>query len=293
MDRRKFLKAASASVGSLGLLAMGCADGDETPAPTSTPAAPTMRTLGPLGVQLYTLRGLMQEDLVGTIEQVAEIGYKELEFAGYFDHSPEDIRALLDRLGLTAPSAHVGLQILESDLEGALNAAEVIGHNYIIAPWLAPDQRTAEGYAKLAEDCNRYGAACKERGIQFGYHNHDFEFEEVDGAVAFDTLLENTDPDLVVIELDLFWIVKAGKDPLDYFARYPGRFHLCHVKDMADIGGEENMVSVGAGEIDFASIFAASEQAGLKHYIVEHDNPEDPIASIQASYNYLQDLQIG
>ncbi len=251
------------------------------------------RTLSTLGVQLYTLRNLMREDFVGTIEQVAAQGYKELEFAGYYDNSPEEVRALLDRLEVTSPAAHIGFQILENDLDGALGAAQVIGHDYIIAPWIPPPQRNADGYKRLIDDCNRYGAACKERGLQFAYHNHDFEFDEVDGAIAFDTFLDSTDPELVAIELDLFWIVKAGKDPLDYFARYPGRFHLCHVKDMADKGGEENMVSVGQGQIDFASIFAASEQAGLKHYIVEHDNPEDPLASIQRSITYLQGLEFG
>ncbi len=112
------------------------------------------------------------------------------------------------------------------------------------------------------------GESCREAGLRFGYHNHDFEFETIDGQIPFDVLLDETDPGLVDFELDLFWITKGGEDPLRYFERYPGRFTLCHVKDMA-AGGE--MVDVGAGGIDFAAIFARAEQAGLKHFFVEHD----------------------
>ncbi len=290
MQRRAFLRLATGTaLGSLGLLGAGCAD-TESPREPAASAAAGSRTLPHIGVQLYTLRRLMQQDFDGVLRQVAEIGYDQVEFAGYYDRTPDAVKALLDEVGLTAPAVHVGLPALRQNLAGVLDAAEVIGHRYVVCPWLAEEDRTPEGYRTLAADLNRFGEACAARGLRMAYHNHDFEFEPIDGKPAFDRLLEQTDPELVDIELDLFWTVKAGQDPLVYFERYPGRFTLCHVKDMAGINGEQRMVAVGQGEIDFARIFAASEQAGLAYYFVEHDNPDDPLESIRTSYQYLSQL---
>ena len=142
----------------------------------------------------------------------------------------------------------------------------------------------------MAELFNKVGEKCQEAGLQFGYHNHDFEFDSLDGQIPYDLLLQGTDPKLVQMELDIYWIKKAGKDPLAYFERYRGRFALCHVKDMTEA---EEMVDVGEGEIDFAEIFSKSEEAGLKHYFVEHDHPEDPLKSIKTSFKYLKQLEFG
>lgn len=293
MHRRTFLKTSAVSaLGSTYLLA-GCAsEAQESAAPASA-AATGSQTLDRIGVQLYTVRSLMQEDVPGTLAAVAAIGYTEFEFAGYFGHSPEAIKGMLDEHGVTAPAAHMGLDALQASVDETIRAAQIVGHNYIVIPYLAADQRTMEGYQNLITALNTIGATCKDAGIQLGYHNHDFEFDTVGGKVAFDMILDDTDPELVAIELDLFWTAKVNVDPLAYFERYPGRFHLCHVKDMADASGEQRMVSVGAGEIDFASIFAQSEQAGLKHYIVEHDRPEDPLANIRASYAHVSTLTFG
>lgn len=292
MNRRSFIKSsAAATLGGLYLVNAGCVDGEgkpmqETPSTTQTLAA--VRALDRIGVQLYTVRGLMEKDVAGTLEQVAAAGYDEVEFAGYFDHSPAEIKGLLDQFGLTSPAVHVGLDILRDNLDAALEAAHTIGHEYVVCPWLAPNQRSFDAFKEHAAFFNEVGATCKEAGLQFAYHNHDFEFEATDGQLPYDVLLGETDADLVQMELDLFWITKGGQDPLAYFERYPGRFSLCHVKDMA---AGEQMVSVGEGNIDFGAIFAQSEQAGLVHYFVEHDNPDDPIASITASYNYLKALR--
>ena len=253
-----------------------------------TEAPATGRTLERIGVQLYTVRSLMEQDVAGTLEQVAAVGYDEVEFAGYFDHSPAEIRSLLDQFGLAAPAVHVGIDRLRSELGAVLEEAQTIGHRYIVCPWLDEDERSIDQYKEHAAFFNEVGAACKEAGIQFAYHNHDFEYEVIDGQVPYDVLLDETEADLVQMELDLYWINKAGHDPMAYFERDPGRYTLCHVKDMA---AGETMVPVGQGAIDFGAIFAQSEQAGLAHYFVEHDHPDDPMASITTSYTHLKDLR--
>ncbi len=280
IDRRTFVKgAAAAAAGGIYGLRRGGAWAAEAPA----------RGLERIGVQLYTVRSLMQKDLPGTLEAVAGVGYDEVEFAGYFDHSPQEVRAVLERVGLEAPSTHVAIDALRQDLAGTIDTVRAVGHRYLVCPWLAPEERVSiELYKGHAALFNKVGKACREAGLRFGYHNHDFEFEPIDGQVPFDVLLDETDPELVEFELDLFWITKGGQDPLRYFERYPGRFTLCHVKDMAEDG---QMVDVGAGRIDFAAIFARAEQAGLKHFFVEHDNPADPLASIAASHAHLEALR--
>ncbi len=281
IDRRAFVKgaAAAAAGGALGL-------GRRVPAWAAEAAG---KSLDRIGVQLYTVRSLMQDDVKGTLQAVAEIGYDEVEFAGYFDHPPEEVRAILERLGLDAPAAHVSIDALRQDLAGTIGQARAAGHRYLVCPWLAPAERVSiAGYREHAAFFNQVGESCREAGLRFGYHNHDFEFETIDGQIPFDVLLDETDPGLVDFELDLFWITKGGEDPLRYFERYPGRFTLCHVKDMA-AGGE--MVDVGAGGIDFAAIFARAEQAGLRHFFVEHDSPPDPLASIAASHAHLEGLR--
>jgi len=210
----------------------------------------------------------MKEDFTGTIKKVAEIGYKEVEFAGYFDNDPKDVRALLADLGLSAPATHLPIQVFRDHLDETIETAKIIGHHYLVCPWISPEERTLENYKAMTELFNKVGEKCQGAGLQFGYHNHDFEFESLDGQIPYDLLLQGTDPKLVQMELDLFWIIKAGKDPLAYFERYRGRFALCHVKDMTDAG---KMVDVGQGQIDFAKIFSKSEEAGLKHYFVEID----------------------
>lgn len=282
MDRRSFVKVAAGA-------ALGGALGLHRGAAARASEAAGRRSLDKIGVQLYTVRSLMEKDFAGTLKAVADAGYQEVEFAGYFDHPPEEVKALLERVGLEAPASHVSLEALSGDLAGTIEAARTVGHRYLVCPWLAPEDRLSiERYKELAAVWNRVGQACRDAGLRFGYHNHDFEFEAIGGRMPFDVFLEETDPELVDFEIDLFWIAKGGQDPLRYFERYPGRFALCHVKDMAADG---EMVEVGRGEIDFAAIFAHAEQAGLKHFFVEHDEPADPLASIATSYRHLEALR--
>lgn len=148
-------------------------------------------------------------------------------------------------------------------------------------------RESLDDYREVAEQFNEMGEACRDAGLQFGYHNHDFEFETMEGTTPMDIILEETDPELVVIEMDIYWWIDGGADPLAYIERYPGRFPLCHVKDRTADG---EMVDVGDGAIDFAAIFERSDEAGLEHYFVEHDEPEDPMETVQRSYEYLREL---
>ncbi|MBI2614110.1 MAG: sugar phosphate isomerase/epimerase, partial [Gemmatimonadetes bacterium] len=241
--------------------------------------APSTDKLDRIGLQLYTVRGEMGKDVERTLARVAEIGYREVEFAGYFNREPKAVRAALDAVGLAAPSAHVPFESLEKAWRKTLDDAGVVGHRYLVVPWIPEEQRQgADGYRRVGEMFNRAGEEAKKAGIQFGYHNHDFEFPPVEGRVPYDVLLESTDPALVHMELDLYWIRFAGGDPLAYFTRYPGRFALVHVKDM-DATPQHGMVDVGSGVIDFKAIFAQRAQAGIRHFFVEHDNPASPFDS--------------
>lgn len=280
LDRRTFLGTLAGGLAGLGLL--GCS---EPPAEAAAPWASRP------GVQLYTVRTLMEQDVPGTLGAVAAAGYREVETAGLFGMTPEAFRTALDRTGLVSPAAHTPMEALRQSLEASLASARTLGQEWVVVPWLDESERTPEGYRRVAAELNRFGAAAEEQGLRVGYHNHDFEFETLEGgARGYDILVGETDPDLVDIELDLFWAVKAGQDPVALFERDAGRFRLCHVKDMADRGGTEAQAPVGQGEIDFARIFAHADQAGLRHYFVEQDNPTDPLMSIRASLEYLQRL---
>ncbi len=263
-----------------------------------------------VGLQLYTVRDLMKKDFEGTIAKVAQIGYKELEFAGYFAKSPQEVRAILDGNKLTSPSEHVPYDTIEKKWPETLEAAHTIGQTFIVCPWIDVSQRKeGDGWKHAAEAFNRAGEAAQKAGIQFAYHNHAFEFEPSDtlgGKMPYDFLLENTDPKLVKMEMDLCWITVGGQDPVKYFDRYPGRFPLVHVKDWTtkgpggnDYGGATgaskksgHMTDVGQGEIDFKRIFAQSGKAGIEHYFVENDEPKSPFDDLKISYDYLAKLKV-
>jgi len=248
------------------------------------------RKIDKLGLQLYSVRDAMKVDFDGTLAKVAAVGYGEVEFAGYFDHSPKDVKASIDRVGLVSPSAHFDNSYLGDKWPGVLESANVIGQKYVICSFIDEKTRQEPGiWPRLAESFNRAGEAARKVGIQFGYHNHSFEFTPVDGKLPYDSLLNSTDPNLVKMEMDLYWIVNAGADPLAYFNRYPGRFHLVHVKGRAKNGDITEVKSDNA--IDWKAIFAQSEKAGIKHYFVEQDKSDSPFDSIRTSFNYLHDLR--
>ena len=273
-------------------------------------AADSAHTIERVGLQLYTVRGFMKKDFEGTIAKVAATGYKEVEFAGYFKHSPKDIRAILDKNGLAAPSCHVDYKVVEEKWSETIEAAKIIGHSYIICPWIDEKQRKQpDGWKRAADLFNKAGEVSQKAGVRFGYHNHSFEFEPADslgGKLPYDFFLEQLDPKLVTMEMDLCWISVAGKDPLAYFEKYPGRFPLVHVKDWVKdstvssgykgamgqtVKYRGRMADVGQGSVDWKRIFAHSGEAGIQHYFVENDEPKSAFDDIKISYDYLNKLQ--
>jgi len=256
-----------------------------------------------IGLQLYTVRDEMAKDFDGTLAKVAAVGYREVEFAGYYNRTPKDVRAALDRHGLTSPATHVDYKTLRENLPQVLDTAAIIGHQFVVLPWLDDALRKEpDVWKRVADTLNAAAAAGKKASIQAAYHNHHFEFAPVGGTLPFDTLLETCDP-AVKMELDLCWITAAGKDPVAYFRRYPGRFPLVHVKDLNKIPPGPtpaalpidrilpDVADVGSGVIDWKKIFAESKTAGIRHYFVEHDRPARTFESLEASYKYLQALR--
>ena len=239
------------------------------------------------GAQLYTARKLMAEDVPGTLKAIASLGYSEFEFAGYFGEKPGEIRKVLDDLGATAPSAHLGAEVFVGSFSKALDDASVLGHRYLVLPWWEETQRTEDGYRRLAELLNRSAEAAAEYDIKVAYHNHDFEFSPISGVVPFDLLLAETQRELVYFELDLYWCAVMNCGPLSLFQAHPGRFALLHLKDRNARG---EMVDVGAGELDFAAVLAESGLGGVEHAYVELDNAEDPLETFRSSITHLADL---
>ncbi len=291
MNRRTFLEAATTiTAATLFTSRLGWAAGDHK--------------IEKIGVQLYTVRDEMKADFEGTIAKVAQIGYKEVEFAGYFGRTGQQVRDVLDKNGLSAPSTHVQYDELDDKFPSVIETSKTIGLKYIVCPWIPEELRkSADIWKQASEKFNHAGEQSKKAGIQFAYHNHWFEFLPVNGKLPYDELLKECDANLVKMEMDLCWITVAGADPLKYFDRNPGRFPLVHVKDMKKLppvsaaGGQDfgdslkDMTAVGSGIIDWKKIFLQSDKAGIKHYIVEHDKPENPFESITSSYQYLNKLR--
>jgi sugar phosphate isomerase/epimerase len=266
-----------------------------------------MNKIDSIGLQLYTIRAEMERDFEGTLQKVAAIGYNEVEFAGYFEQSPQDVRKMLERYGLTAPSAHVGYESLESQWSQVVETAQTIGHQYLVNAGIAPHLLGEPDIWKRAVDVlNRAGELSKQAGIQFAYHNHYLEFIPVNGKKPYDLLLESCDSDLVKMEVDFCWMAAVEQDPFTYVQRFPGRFPLAHVKQLRKLptrtpGDEVGMVlwhntlpditEVGDGVIDWKSTLSQATQFGIQHFFVEHDAPASPLESIKTSYDYLEKLR--
>jgi sugar phosphate isomerase/epimerase len=256
-------------------------------------AAPSMaRALKakPIGLQLYTVRELFAPDPMGTLEKVAAIGYREVEYGGggydKMDHAA--LRKKMDGLGLTCPSLHVGYDAF-ANIDGVVTMAKTLGADTVVLPWMAPPMRNAESWKGAVANFNKWAGHLKHAGLGFAYHNHDFEFTtKVGGGNLFDMLVAEADPKLVKIELDLFWAIAAGEDPKAIIKRLPGRIYAYHVKDRTADG---KMVSVGKGVVDFADIFTLNKTAGVKHFYVENDQSPAPyLPDIQTSFDTLSRL---
>lgn len=254
----------------------------------------------PIGLQLYTLRDLLDKDVEGTIKQVAAIGYKDVEIYSLYGKSPQDFSKILKDNGVTASSGHYLLPMVKNEWDKKIEEAKALGLQYMVIAILDKEERKSlDDYKKLAELFNKAGEATQKAGMQFCYHNHNFEFQKFGKTTAYDYLLKTLDPKLVKFEMDCFWVTHAGQDPVAYFKKYPGRFPLLHIKDMKDKPAPSQELDakmglfapVGQGTIDWKRIFANAKQAGVEHYYVEQDYCEiPPLEAIKISYQYLDKL---
>jgi sugar phosphate isomerase/epimerase len=276
MDRRAFL-----GVLPLAVLAAGCGPGGSDVA-SADPVTSWC-------LQLYTLRSLMARDMDRTLSAVAEIGYREVEFAGLYGLTPRQMKTKLDALGLRATSSHQSVAEVRGDWASVLAGASELSQTLVVVPSIPESLRTSEGLRTLADDFNRAGEAARAQGLRFGYHNHDWEHRALpDGTMPMDLLLERTDRDLVDWQMDIFWTVHAGADPVRYLNQAAGRVTSVHVKDRTAAG---EMAAVGRGVIDFASLIPLAERLGLLHAFVENDNPgDDPMDNVRRSFEHLSTL---
>jgi sugar phosphate isomerase/epimerase len=296
VNRRTFLfELAAIGVGTSTLAACASSGMGSSAASASGAASAASSNTNLIGLQLYTVRDQLQTDFEGTIAKVAQIGYKNLEFAGYYNRTPEQVRALLDKLNLVSTSSHIGGPLMVQDAAAQIKAAKTIGQDYITIPSYNFGKEGVEGWKKAAAQFNAWGRMCKDAGIKLAYHNHNFEFAPLEGGPSgYEVLQREVDPALVDFELDLYWAAFADQDPLALFAKHPGRFAMWHVKDLLLTNGTKGMAPVGGGTLNFKSYFAHRQEAGLKHFFVEHDSaaqyPGGSLASIQASYTNLKQM---
>jgi sugar phosphate isomerase/epimerase len=256
-----------------------------------------------VGLQLYSLRDQLPKDVKGVIAKVAAAGYKEVETFGYSKAHGFwglDAKAFSDLLkanGLKTPSGHYGMdeyfvQGKTGDLESYIEAANITGMEYIVVPSINGEVlKSADQFKMVADKMNKAAEMCKKAGLKLGYHNHNFEWKPIDGTTFYDTLINNTDPSLVNMEMDIFWVVRAGQDPVKLFEQHPGRFALCHIKDRDKTNTDLN-TEIGKGSIDFKTILSHAKTAGLKHFIVEQENyiKIDPYVSIAESAAYVKNV---
>jgi sugar phosphate isomerase/epimerase len=250
-----------------------------------------------IGLQLYTLRDTIGKNPKPVLEKVGSFGYKELEAYSYrdgqiFGMAYSEFGKYVKSLGMKVVSGHYGLDQIEGDTwKKAVDDAKGIGMEFMVVPYIQePDRKTIDQYKAIIEKLNKAGEVAKNGGIRMGYHNHDFEFETVDGQIPFDLMMKDLDPKYIGMEMDIFWVVNAGHDPVKYFEKYPGRFEQWHVKDM-DKSDKNKNANVGSGSIDFKALFAKAKLSGLKHFYVEQETyPGEPIDSVEASAKYLKTI---
>ncbi|MEJ5994634.1 sugar phosphate isomerase/epimerase [Pedobacter sp. Du54] len=256
-----------------------------------------------VGLQLYSLRDSIGRDITGIIEKVAAIGYKEVETYGYsrkdgfWGLDAKAFASLLKKNGITSPSGHFGMDEYmaskgDDDLKSYIEAANILGSEYVTVPWLGVNiRKTADDFKKIALKLNEAGSLCKSSGLKLAYHNHDFEFAKVGTTTGFEIMLNETDKNLVDFEMDIYWVARSGIDPLTLFKAYPKRFTMWHIKDMDKKNNALN-TEVGLGTINFKDIFAQAKLAGVKHFFVEHETNYKPneLGSIKTSFDYVNNI---
>ncbi|MEX0985885.1 MAG: sugar phosphate isomerase/epimerase [Bacteroidales bacterium] len=250
-----------------------------------------------IGLQLYSLRDEMRQDPVTTIEQVGQMGYDFVESAGYSDGKiygmdPLDFKALVEENGMLYLGAHSGMAVPDSGgweslmpwWDACIAAHKAAGAKYIVQPFMgSTGYASLEGLAEYCAYFNAVGEKCNAAGLRFGYHNHAGEFQELEGEVIYDYMLENTDPEKVMFQLDIYWIYEGGAEPADYFEKYPGRFVSFHIKDEKELGA--------SGDIDFKPVLDMAEKAGAVYHVVEVEKYDfEPIVSVEKSLTHLKEI---
>lgn len=284
-SRRAFLKTSAATAAALA-------------SPRLLPAAPLQL---PIGLQLYSVRNLLPKDFDGTLHQLYQAGYREVEAAGYYNKSAADFRHAMDQAGLSCISTHLTLSVLRSKLDQSIEYAQALGLDYIICSWAGGVHRdpaakggylTLDDWRYVAGEFNRVGERVKAAGMTFGVHNHTPEFAVEDGVTVYDELLRLTDPKFVVFEMDCGWVTASGHDPVAYLSKTPERFPLLHVKDMARTpDGKFHSVVMGQGVADYRRILHAA--AGLKHYFIEQEEfVGDPMTELREDEAYMRKLDV-
>jgi sugar phosphate isomerase/epimerase len=297
-SRRDFLKLSA--TGALGAFMISKNNWKASVISASDQTADELRKFG-IGLQLYTIRDAMGKDVPGSLKKVSDIGYKYLEMADYsngkfYGYMPSDFKKMVTDLGMEVLSSHAGVSpkgISDDEMKKMAEDHANVGARYCMQPYISDaDRHSIAGYQKMVSDWNKVAKVMKEHGVTFGYHNHNFEFATVEGKIPyFDVFLAGLDKDLTTMELDLFWVTKAGINPVDLFKKYPGRFQLFHMKDMytkeppSVVTKSNDFAPVGAGVINFKEILAARNIAGMKYMFVEQDQTRDgkPFDAIKTS----------
>jgi len=305
-NRRDFIRiSAAGTVGTLVLGTYACGSGAKKPAEQAAAVVKAAADPG-VGLILYTIRDAMAEDVPGSLKKVADLGYSYVEVADYKDgkfygYAPAEFKKMVDDLGMVVKSSHAAVESTGISMDNAQKMADdhaILGVEYCIQPWVNDEDRTIDKFKSMVADWNQVGEVMQKAGIQFGYHNHNFEFKNMDGIVPYyDIYMKEMDPKLIIMELDIYWAIKGGQDPVEMFNKYPGRFPLWHMKDMSQPVTEpfytvdkDDITSVGAGLIDYKRIFAAKETAGMKYYFVEDDNQGNgqPFEGIKISIDNIK-----
>ena len=280
-SRRSFLKVSgiitsAAALGGLSLL-KGCA---------------FSRNNKPFGIQLWSLRDVIGAEPRGTLAQIADFGYNQIEsYEGemgiYWGMTNTEFKNYLDDLGLEIVSSHANVF---EDFERKADEAAEIGIDYLVCPWIGP-QESMDNYKEMADQFNKIGEVAREKGIRFAYHNHDYSFKMIDGEYPQDILIENTDPGLVDFQLDIYWVVAAGEDPLHWIEKHSGRYTSSHVKDLMN-GDEPESTMLGTGEIDFPPILEKAKQHGMEYFFTEQEDFTDtnPVDAARENADFMREL---